>query len=727
MSFLAPWALLFGALVAVPLLVHLRRREATRRVAFPAIRYLSSAREATVRSLRTSDLRLLAVRLALLLTLVLAAAGPLVGRGEPADHGPTDVALVVDNTASTGRVAGESTLLELLVERARQVVAAAGPGDRFWVLPAVGGPLAAGLPASEAAEALGRVPPSDGGAHMRAAVGAAAAALPVAEDRGREVILLGDLQASALRRDTTTVGGGSEEGVDETPSRADREAAGVTVRLLAYRPPEVDLANRAIIAVDLESGPVWPAGLAQSLVAEARVYPGVSETAFGTGGGTAGDTAGDTAGGAAGGTGEVTLRLEVNGRTVGAATGPWGAATAFRLPELPPGPGRGRITIEPDGLRADDARHFAFRIVPPPTVHHLGPPDGFLALALETLRADGRIGDEAAGRIGDEAAGRIGGGPAGRVRVVEAGGVRSPAGGEERSEAGVTVLVPPPDPVALPPFNQSLERAGVGWRLVPDSAAGELRLADGAGVPGLAGERVRSRYLLAGSGTGAGGPESAGEVLLSTEDGAPWLLRRRAEGRTWLLLLSPLVPEATTVPTSPAMIPFVEALILRWARLGEAVVEPVAAGEAVTLPPWVDSLRTPAGETLAVEGGAPFRPLRAGAYALFGREPGPPVEPFPAGTAPGGRDSGGGPAAYLAAGVPPAESDLRALEASRLQELFPGLEVDIAGPDPEGWRRALYRDRRGVAISPWLLGLALALAAVEVALAAPGRERERAG
>lgn len=703
MSFLAPWALLFGALVAVPLLVHLRRRRATRRVPFPAIRYLSAAREASARSLRAADLRLLAVRVAFLLCLVLAAAGPLVGRGDPEDHGPTDLALVIDNTASAGRVAGDSVLLALLVQRAHQAVAAAGPGDRFWVLPVVGGPLAAGLPPGASAEALARVPATDGGGDPRAAVAAAAAALPEAEGRNREVVLLGDLQASALRSETTR-----SPGTGEVP------------RLLVFRPPRVEAANGAVVAASLESGSVWPTGIAPSLVAETRRYA--------EGDAEAGD-APDS----------VSVRLEVDGRAAGAAAAPWGGTASFRLPDLPPGAHHGRVSVEPDGLRADDARHLAFQVVPPPAVRHVGPADGFLAAALETLRADGRIGEADAGGSG-----------VGLVRVVEADGRPLPAdpsgvgasepggpgpAGGARGGAIATLLVPPPDAVGLPAFNQLLEREGLPWRLRPDSLPGQLDLAGGAGVPGLAGERVGRRYLPVGASSSAAGDpagdptdDPAAEVLLATADGAPWLLRRRAGRHTHLLLLSPLLPGATTVATSPAMIPFVEALLLRWTRLGEPTGDRARAGAPVTLPAWTDSVRTPDGQTVAVEGGAPFVPLRAGVYALFG---GAATEPARATAAPAGgagsAETGGpAPAAYLAANVPPEESDPRRLEPSRLQELFPGREVDIAGPDPDAWRRALYGDRRGAAVSPWLLGLALGLAALEAALAAPGRKRDRA-
>ena len=100
MSFLQAGALALGALVVVPLLIHLRRRETNRRIPFPALRYLARAEDARSRSLRASDVLLLVTRLGLLIALALAAAGPLLGRGGAADHEPADVAILIDNSAS---------------------------------------------------------------------------------------------------------------------------------------------------------------------------------------------------------------------------------------------------------------------------------------------------------------------------------------------------------------------------------------------------------------------------------------------------------------------------------------------------------------------------------------------------------------------------------------------------------------------------------------------------
>lgn len=650
MSFLHPWALGLAALVAVPVLLHLRRREPRRRVSFPALRYLRRAREAHARSLRTGDLLLLAARAALLLAVVLAAAGPLVGRGSAEHHRPTDVVLVIDNSASASRLAGsDETVLDRFVHAATAALEAAGPEDRFWVVPALGDPPALGVPAERARAALEAVLPADGGAAIPALVRAARAMLPGGPGRARELHLLSDLQATAF-----------------PPAPGDPAPWDAT--LLAYRPPTVPPSNGAVTDLELTEGTAVPAGRSQSVVVEIRRH-------------APGDASPEPAPPAR-------LRLELDGRTAGLSPTPWGASAVFRLPELAPGIHAGKAEVEPDGIRADDARHFTLRVFPPPAVAHRGPPGSFVGVALETLRAAGRLGEPGAAAV------RILEGD-GRAEAAAAFPDAAEGPDPARVEAGTTwILIPPADPLHLPGFNQLLRQRRVPWRLLPDTAAGELRLAGDAGLPGLARARVLRRHLLAAE------PGAAADTsLLRTEDGMPWLVRGRSGG-VHLVLASPLVPEASTIPASPAMVPFVEALVLRWSAGGGWPDRGFEAGRPLRLPALADSVRLPGGRVVGVEGGAPFTPLRAGVYDVF---------------------AGDGVAARFAANVPAEESDLAPLPEGSLQELFGGAEVVIAGPDPMDWRRSAFRDRRGAPAAPWLLLLALALVAAEAVLATPGR------
>ncbi|MFQ5678413.1 MAG: BatA domain-containing protein [Gemmatimonadota bacterium] len=678
MSFLHPWALALAPLALLPILFHLRHREATRRVPFPALRYLTRARDAHARSLRAADLLLLAARIGLLLLMVGAAAGPLIGRGGPADHPPTDVALVVDNSASTGRLDGEAPLLRRLVARARLTLQAAGARDRFWVFPAVGRPLAAGAGASAAGAALDRLAGTDGRGELLRTISLAAAALPGAEGRAREVHLLSDLQASALQPTAVPAAGPSD-----------------SVAVLVYDPGPLAGDNAAVVSVELSAGRTWPFGLPQTAVAEARRYGVEAERA----------AEGDTI---------ARLRWEVDGVTAGGVTVRWAAAAALRLPDLGPGLHAGRVEIEPHGLRADDSRYFALRVLSPPSVAHRGPPESFVGLGLATLRAGGRLGE----------------GPP-RVWILEgAGGTLADT---EAGPAASLVFLPPEDPVELAPFNQALARFGTPWRVEADTLRGSVRLAPAGEVPGLEETAIHRRHLLIAPPPGP----AADTILLRTEDGAPWLIRGRYGGRTCLLLASAIAPTATDLPARPAMIPFLETLILRWSlpRGGSAVQ--ASAGRAAPLPSWVRFVRAPDGATRAVEGGAPFTPWRAGVYELFSRRPeraaaasgdgpgaAPPESQAPAGDSRGPADE---PRGLLAANVPLPESELLALPRGRVQELFPGRTVLIAGPDPAEWGRAIYRRRRGFNATRWLLALAVGLAAAEAFLATPRRRRRSTG
>lgn len=643
MSFLYGWAIALGLAVAVPFLLHLRRRRTDRRVAFPALRYLSRAEDARSRSLVASDLLLLAVRIGLLLALALAAAGPLLGRGGARDHEPTDFALVVDNSASVGRLDGDRPLFETLRERARETLAAARPEDRVWLWPTVGEPLAAGVAAPIALEALGRLERTDGAADLATVVNRAAGALPAEGGRRREILLASDLQASALA-------GGAVVGGDDAP-------------LVAFVPPPPEEANGAITSLELTGGTTVPSGAGHGVIVRTE-RPG-------------GAAVPDTSAG-----GEAVLRLELDGRIAGAARVPWGSDATLGLPDLPTGAHEGRVEIDPSGARADDLRFFALRVVPAPAVRFLGREESFVGIGIETLRE----------------AGRLGAGPGPEVAVIEG----TAAGSAPWGPASTLVFLPPADPIDLPAFNQRLAALGVEWGAAVDAGAGELALEEPDQPFSLSGVRVRSRYLLR---PGTAGAAAADTVLLRTEDGEPWLVRTSGDGRVVILLASPLAPEATSLPAHPAMIPFLEALLVHWSHVATWPPSDFAAGEPLTLPAWADEVRRPDGVVEPVEGGAPWVPALAGVYAARGENGGSARE------------------ALFAANIPAPEADPRPLDPDALEELFSGRPVFTAGPDRASWEDGIFRSRRGRDAAPWLLGVALALLAVELFLATPGRAR----
>ncbi len=675
MSLLYAWALAFGLLVAVPLIIHLRRRETSRRIPFPALRYLTRAEDARSRSLRASDVLLLATRLGLLLLLALAAAGPLLGRGGAADHRPTDVAILIDNSASAGQLAGGRPLVELFVDRARQTLSAGQPADRFWIQPLLGPPLATGVNASRAIAALDRVRPSGGSADLGEAVARATALLPASEGRRREVHLLSDLQRSAL----PVVGGSPASGA---------------VPIVAYEPPVESIENGAVGSVQLSGGSTVPSGFGQTVIVRVQRFPVETGVAPDAAPGPAPADPGSVAHGAdsvladqaTAPEAEATLRLELDGQTAGGARAPWGSAVTIGLPELSPGVHLGRVEIEPDGLRADDERHFAVHVVDPPTVQRSGPEGSFLEIGIETLRQAGRLGS---GRA--------------NVRVIEG----APRG--DPGDAETLVMVPPLDPVELPAFNQLLARLGTGWAAELDPGRGEIGIAGGAEALRLEGVAVYQRYLLRTLGLAV-----SDSILLEAADREPWLIRSQVGGRTFLVLGSALDPAATDLPTSPAMIPFLEALLVRWSHLATWPLSDFEAGRPFSLPAWADSVRGVDGSWTAVEPGAPFTALETGVYFVSGTS-----------TTAGARAGRTARTTAFAVNISSEELDLEPLPADSLSELFPGREVITAGPDEGAWERTIFRARRGRDVAPWLLLLAIGLAATELVLATPGRAANR--
>jgi len=640
MSFLNPLGLLLAGLAAVPVLLHLLRRRSVQRIAFPALRYLRDAEQRTSRSLRLRDLLLLGARVGLLALLAVAAARPLAGRGDADDHAPTDVILLIDNSASMGRVIDGRTLLDLQLDAARAALGHATPADRFWVIPAASPPLASGVNAETAVGVLDSLSVTAAAADLVGRIEEATAAVPVEDGRVREVQLYTDRQATGL------VGG-----------PLDLSAWGdVAVSVPDDDPPR----NLFVAGLRLEpDGPFLPGAPPAAAIRMASDAEGA-------------DAGTDT-------TDTVEVRVLVGGRTVAVARTAAGSEILVPLPDLEPGGHDLRAEGPPSGLRADDVRHVGFPAEPSPAVRFLGDRGGFLATALATLAAEGRI------RMTDDAG----------VYAIEGATERVPSDGR------ALVLVPPAELTGLPAFQQRLDALGVPWRLAGRSGTGELHLADGGAVPGLAEVRIALAHGLERLAAPATEDDA---VLLRTADGAPWLVRGRAGERIYLLLASPLRPDATTLPVSAAMVPFVERLLSYWSRPATAVARSVEAGETIVLPTRIERLRRPDGETIPAEGGAPWTPRIAGSWVFeLSDETGPIERP-------------------VGVNVPAAESDLRVASTDDVQEAFSGSELRLAST-PEAWSDAVFGARRPAEATLPVVGAIVLLALLELALAAPGRRR----
>ena len=341
MTFLHPLALVGLAAAAIPALLHLLERRVPPEAEFPPLRYLSEAERQSARRLKLRHLLLLILRTALIVLVVVAAARPLfpTQAGGGSLHQPTALAVIFDNSASSGLVVDGRPVLERLKAVARGSLVRATASDRLWLV------LADGVARAGTPDALLATLDSAGVSARRmdvtAAVRAATRLVDAAPFPAREVHVVSDLQRTALG-----------------PGRADVPRG---VRVVALAPASQAAASRGMGAVRMTDGAVAV--------------------------GIVGTPGAESAGGAA----AVTLRIR--GREVGRALAAPGSTVSISLPPLGPGWWVGELVLEPDELRADDRRLFVWRVAPPARVAVLRAVEGgpFVAAALAVLEQGERV------------------------------------------------------------------------------------------------------------------------------------------------------------------------------------------------------------------------------------------------------------------------------------------------------------------------------------------------
>ncbi len=354
MSFLHPLALAGLAAAAIPALLHLLERRVPPELPFPAVRYLADAERRSARHLRLRHLLLLVLRTALIVAIVLAAAGPLVPSRATGGtlHPPTALALILDNSPSAGVVVDGRPRLDRLKAVAHAALARAGAADRLWLV------LADGVARAGSREALlAAVDSVRPDAHRLALAAATTRAARLVEGEpvpAREVHVVSDQQRTAL------------DGSADTPRG---------VRVLALAPANVAVPNRGLGALELSDG-----GLVVGITGTPGTPPG-----------------------------PLTVRLR--GRAVARALGAPGTTVTIPLPASGPGWWPGDVELEADELRADDARPFVWRVAPPARVA-VGPDAGpFLSAAIAVLRDGGRLATGSDVAVGE----RPGAGPGASV------------------------------------------------------------------------------------------------------------------------------------------------------------------------------------------------------------------------------------------------------------------------------------------------------------------------
>lgn len=602
MSLLAPlWFLLAGA-AAVPLLLHLLRRRSGVRTEFPAARYLARAEREHSRSLRLRNLLLMLLRVLIVLLLALAAARPVARLGGWwRGNTPVALAIVLDNSLSTGIVEGGRPLLESLRDTAMLVLEGAGDTDRIWVVTA-DGRVAGGTPAA-ARVALESARSLPGAGDLPGAVRAAAATVTSAGALAPRVVVLTDAQRTAW---------------------AGRIDAPDAVEYVLVTPGAAAPANRGVVTADARPVRWTPRG---TLAIDIRTTDTVAY--------------------------RVVLLGDGASRTIHRGVFVPGDAQLLRVAPDARGWIAGRVEIDPDELPADDVRWFAAWVGAAPSVVATPGAGDFVRSALEVLRAEGRA------QHGRE------------IRLM---------GAHEAEGPGPVLLAAPVLPAQLGAANQALARRGIPWRLGALRPAGRLR---GEGVEGIA---VRTRHALV--------PTAGARVdTLASVDGEPWAVAGVTSAGPYVLVASPLVPDATALPVRAAFVPWIAATLFERLAGGNGGVVAAAPGATVPMPAWADSLVVQ-GDGASVVAGAEFTAPAAPGVHFFSRD---------------GRQVGA-----LVVNAEDSESVLARMEDGEMARRFGSRPPRMARTE-RGWRDALFAGEGARALVIPALLAALALLVLELA------------
>lgn len=134
MQFLYPtflWALLA---LAIPVIIHLFSFRRYRKVFFTNVRFLKEIKEETSSRQKIKNLLVLAARCLAVLGLVFAFAQPFLPQQDKVLQGDRAVSVFIDNSFSMNALSQDVPLFEKAKQRAREIVQAYAPDDRFQIL-----------------------------------------------------------------------------------------------------------------------------------------------------------------------------------------------------------------------------------------------------------------------------------------------------------------------------------------------------------------------------------------------------------------------------------------------------------------------------------------------------------------------------------------------------------------------------------------------------------------
>jgi aerotolerance regulator-like protein/VWA domain-containing protein len=318
----------------------------------------------------------------------------------------------------------------------------------------------------------------------------------------------------------------------------------------------------------------------------------------------------------------------------------------------------GTLELEPDELPADNVRHYAVWVGAAPGVTASPAAGPFVRSAIDVLKQSRRIVD---GRD---------------VAIVPADELTTlPA-----------LVVAPASPVRLGAANRALERAGVPWRF--GQARRDDSVVRGARIDGAT---TTLRYSLV---------PQAGAVAetLATAGRDPWIVA----GPRFVLVGSPLTPDATTLPIRASFVPWLAETVSERLAGEPGHVLGAVPGAALARPQWADALETPSGAREGLTGETMRAPDRAGTYFL----------------SLGARRVGA-----IAVNPEPEESALERLSVDELRARLRARRTVVAAT-PATWASDAFRSAaRRPLVTPLLMLALLALAAEGLAAGAGGTRK----
>lgn len=263
-------------------------------------------------------------------------------------------------------------------------------------------------------------------------------------------------------------------------------------------------------------------------------------------------------------------------RTV--ARGVAGPREEVVLPVAAPDTGwiAGQVEIVHDELPGDDTRYFAVRAGAAPRVRAAPGAGPFVASALGVLRSERHI--------------------------IEGAGIEVAPATELASGPRPALVTPPVQPARLGAANRALARRGIPWRFAEVRGGGRLDA-----PAALAGIRVHMAYELVQT-------DAAGFDTIAMHDGRPWAVGGTAAGEPYVVVASPLVPEASELPVRAAFVPWIATLLTQRLAAGEGDVVSATPRARLARPRWADSLRSADGEAVALTGAGFTAPASPGVH-----------------------------------------------------------------------------------------------------------------